>query len=55
MTMKKRKDPDTIPSFPRRPDRRLQVRKELLRNLGVTDLTNVAGGANCQATIKPPL
>jgi hypothetical protein len=62
MTMKRRKIEDTQPMAPKRDDRRLRVRREVLRNLNVTELNGVLGGMGGVAIrttcgfsiIKPP-
>ena len=35
-------------------NRRLKLKKEILRKLNADDLTQVAGGVGCRPTVKPP-
>jgi len=53
--MRRRNSEDTQPmaALPR-DDRRLRLRREVLRSLQITELKVVVGGANCQATIPNP-
>ena len=50
---RRRDDDDTLPPTPM-DDRRMRLRREVLRNLQITELRVVVGGRNCQATIPNP-
>lgn len=53
--MRKRRTDDTQPMAPiKRDDGRLRIRREVLRNLQVTELKVVVGGANCKTSIVWP-
>ena len=54
MRKRNRQDDETLPPRPR-DERRMKLRREVLRNLQITELKVVVGGATCPISRIPPI